>query len=218
MYVVILGPPGAGKGTQAQILSSETGLPRVASGDLFRQALEEGTEFGLVAKSYMEKGLLVPDDTTIDMILGRLEHTDCVSGCILDGFPRNLRQAEILDRALDRRGERVDKAIYIDVDEGELVKRLSGRWLCRNCQAPYHVTSSPPDTPGKCDKCGGKLYQRPDDREGTMRERLSVFLYQTAPILDYYEKQGKLIRIDGNMEVEDVANAMRSAVKESVSS
>lgn len=218
MYVVILGPPGAGKGTQSQILSGETGLPRLAAGDLFRQALEEGTEFGLVAKSYMEKGLLVPDDTTIDMILGRLEHPDCASGCILDGFPRNLRQAEILDGALEKRGKCVDKAIYIEVGEGEVVKRLSGRWLCRNCQMPYHVTGSPPEKPGRCDKCGGRLYQRPDDRQETVRERLRVFLDQTAPILDYYEKQGKLIRIDGNMDIERVADMMMSALREPVSS
>lgn len=218
MYIIILGAPGAGKGTQADILSREIGLPRIASGDLFRQALEGGTEYGLAAKSYMDKGILVPDDMTIEMILERLGRPDCASGCILDGFPRTLHQAQALDRALEEHGKRVDKAMYIEVLDEEIVKRLNGRWLCRSCQTPYHAISSPPERLGRCDKCGGELYQRSDDRQETVRERLSVFLAQTAPILDYYEKQNKLVRVNGNVGIRGVANAIISAIKAPASS
>jgi len=152
MYIIMLGAPGAGKGTQADILSQEMDLPHIASGDLFRQALEERTEVGLLAKSYMDKGELVPDEITIKMILERINQPDCTSGCLLDGFPRTLHQAKVLDEAFREQGKSIDKAIYIEVPNEELVKRLSGRWLCRTCQTPYHTTSSPPKTPGKCDK------------------------------------------------------------------
>jgi adenylate kinase len=213
MYVTMLGAPGAGKGTQADILSEEMSLPHVASGDLFRQALEEKTELGLRAKSYMEKGELVPDDVTIEMILGRIDQPDCASGCILDGFPRTLQQARGLDKALKERGKAMDKAIYIEVPNEELVRRLSGRWLCRACQTPYHITNSPPKTPGECDKCGGELYQRSDDKEETVRQRLNVFLAQTIPILDYYEKLGKLTKVRGNQGIQEVAREMLFALK-----
>ena len=217
MYVVMLGAPGAGKGTQADILSRHMNLPHIASGDLFRQALEQRTNLGLLAKSYMDKGELVPDKITIKMILERMGQPDCASGCIFDGFPRTLQQTEALDKALEERGRAIDKAIYIDVPGEELVKRLSGRWLCRNCQTPYHITNSPPKTLGKCDKCGGELYQRPDDREETVKERLRVFLAETAPILDYYEKQGKLVRVNGNLGMQRVAEEIVSAVKAGMS-
>ncbi|MFO7995786.1 MAG: adenylate kinase [Dehalococcoidia bacterium] len=217
MYIVMLGAPGAGKGTQADILSQEMNLPHIASGDLFRQALEEKTEVGLLAKSYMDKGELVPDEITIRMILERIDKPDCASGCLFDGFPRTLRQAEVLDKALKEQGKSIDKAIYIEVPNEQLVKRLSGRWLCRTCQTPYHTTSSPPKTPGKCDKCGGELYQRSDDNEETVKERLNVFFAQTVPILDYYEKQNKLIRINGNLGIQGVANEIISALRASMS-
>ncbi len=213
MYVVMLGAPGAGKGTQADILSQEMNLPHIASGDLFRQALEEKTAVGLLAKSYMDKGELVPDEITIRMILERIDQPNCASGCLFDGFPRTSQQAKALDQALKERGRTVDKAIYIEVPDEELVKRLSGRWLCRNCQTPYHITNSPPKTPGRCDKCGGELYQRPDDREETVKERLSVFLVQTVPVLDYYKKQGKLVRVNGDLGVQGVAREIVSALK-----
>ncbi len=160
MYIVMLGAPGAGKGTQADILSQEMDLPHIASGDLFRQALEKRTNVGLSAKGYMDKGELVPDEITIKMILERIDRPDCASGCLFDGFPRTLQQAKVLDKALEDKGKIIDRAIYIEVPNEELVKRLSGRWLCRACQTPYHITNSPPRTPGKCDKCGGELYQR----------------------------------------------------------
>jgi adenylate kinase len=213
MHIIMLGAPGAGKGTQADILSQEMNLPHIASGDLFRQALERKTKVGLLAKSYMDKGELVPDDVTIKMILERIDQPDYGSGCIFDGFPRTLQQAKALDKALKEQGKRVDKAIYIEVPNEELVKRLSGRWLCRICQTPYHLTSSPPKTPGKCDKCGGELYQRSDDREATVKERLNIFFAQTAPILDYYKKQSKLIRVNGNLGIQRVAREIISALK-----
>jgi len=209
----MLGAPGAGKGTQADILSKELNLPHIASGDLFRQALEKRTDVGLLAKSYMDKGELVPDEITIRMILERMDQTDCASGCLFDGFPRTLQQAKALDQALKERGRTVDRAIYIEVPDEELVKRLSGRWLCRNCQTPYHIRNSPPRTPGKCDKCGGELYQRPDDREDTVKERINVFLAQTVPVLDYYEKQGKLVKVNGSLGVQRVARDIVSALE-----
>jgi len=209
----MLGAPGAGKGTQADILSREMNLPHIASGDLFRQGLERRSDVGLLAKSYMDKGELVPDEITIKMILERVDQPDCASGCLFDGFPRTLRQAQALDKALKERGRGIDKAIYIEVPDEELVKRLSERWLCRTCQTPYHITNSPPKTPGECDRCGGDLYQRPDDREETVRERLNVFLAQTVPILDYYRKQGKLIGVNGNLGMQGVAREIVSALK-----
>jgi adenylate kinase len=218
MYIIVLGAPGAGKGTQADILSQEMGLPHIASGDLFRQALQKRTDVGILAKSYMDKGELVPDEITIKMILERIDQPDCASGCIFDGFPRTLQQAKVLDKALEEQGKTIDKAIYIEVPNEELVKRLSGRWLCRTCQTPYHIINSPPKTPGKCDKCGGELYQRSDDKEETVRGRISVFFAQTVPILDYYRKQGKLIRVNGNLGMQGVAREMISALKAPMSS
>jgi adenylate kinase len=216
MYIIMLGAPGAGKGTQADILSQEMDLPHIASGDLFRQALEERTEVGLLAKSYMDKGELVPDEITIKMILERINQPDCVSGCLLDGFPRTLHQARVLDEALKGQGKSIDKAIYIEVPNEELVKRLSGRRLCRVCQTPYHIINSPPKTPGKCDRCGGELYQRSDDSEETVKDRLNIFFAQTVPILDYYKKQNKLIRVNGNLGMQGVANEILSALRAGV--
>ena len=213
----MLGAPGAGKGTQADILSRDMNLPHIASGDLFRQALEKRTDIGLSAKAYMDKGELVPDEITTKMILERIDQPDCASGCLFDGFPRTLQQAKTLDKALSQQGRSIDKAIYIEVPDEELVKRLSGRWLCRACQTPYHITNSPPRTPGECDRCGGELYQRPDDRKETAKERLNVFFAQTVPILDYYKKQGKLIRVNGNLGMQGVAREIVSALRVSKS-
>jgi len=213
MYVIMLGAPGAGKGTQADILSQEMNLSHIASGDLFRQALEKKTEIGLLAKSHMDEGELVPDEVTIKMILERINQPDCTSGCLLDGFPRTLHQAEVLDKAFMEQGKIIDKAIYIEVPNKELIKRLSGRRLCRVCQTPYHMMSSPPKMPGKCDRCGGELYQRSDDQEKTVKERLNIFFAQTVPILDYYKEQNKLIKINGNRGIQEVAGAIISALK-----
>jgi adenylate kinase len=212
MFLVFLGAPGAGKGTQAAIVSQKLGLAHIASGDLFRKALSEGTELGKLAKSYMEKGELVPDEVTIRMISERLNEPDCKSGCIFDGFPRTLEQARALDRTMVERNKTIDKAVYIEVASEDLLKRLGGRWTCRQCQAVYHEIASPPKVAGKCDKCGGELYQRADDNEKTIRERLKVYFTQTAPLLDYYKANGKLIRVDGQVGIEEVTKSVMKAV------
>lgn len=213
MNVVLLGAPGAGKGTQASVLTKELGVVHVASGDLFRRALAEKTELGMLAKSYMDKGELVPDEVTISMVLERIVQPDCAGGVLFDGFPRTLSQAEALDSRLAAESTSIDSVVYIEVPEEELVKRLSGRWICRSCQTPFHAVSSPPKTPGVCDKCGGELYQRDDDKEETVRERLKVFLSQTLPIVDYYDAQGKLVRVDGNRDIDEVGADILSKVK-----
>jgi adenylate kinase len=214
MYIIFLGAPGAGKGTQAARLAEALGLVHVATGDLFRQALERGTELGLAAKSYMEKGTLVPDQITISLVLERLSKPDSSRGAILDGFPRNLEQAGALDKALAQEGRAIDKVVYIKVTEEELLRRLSGRWICRKCQTPYHIPDSPPKVPGKCDKCGGELYQRPDDNEESIRKRLEVYFAETAPLIDYYVKKGKLLEIDGVGGVDEVARRIKTALGE----
>jgi adenylate kinase len=205
MFLVFLGAPGAGKGTQAAIVSRKSGLAHIASGDLFRQAVEKGTTLGKSVKTYMDKGALVPDEVTIQLISERLNDSDCKVGCVFDGFPRTIDQAKALDKMLAGHGGTIDKAIYIEVPEKELLKRLGGRWICRKCQAPYHEVSSPPKVSGKCDKCGGELYQRSDDTEETVKARLKVYFAQTTPVLDYYKAKGKLVTVDGKLGIEEVS-------------
>ena len=214
MYIIFLGAPGAGKGTQASIVAQKLELVHIASGDLFRQAIEQGTELGIQAESYMEKGKLVPDEITIRMVLERISAPDCESGVVLDGFPRNLEQAEALDRALTEQHKVIDRAVYIEVSEEELLKRLSGRWICRDCQTPYHTISSPPEIEGKCDKCGGELYQRPDDAVETVKKRLEVYFAQTTPLIDYYTRAGKLLDVDGDGSIDGVSERIGSALKQ----
>ncbi|MFO8009745.1 MAG: adenylate kinase [Dehalococcoidia bacterium] len=208
MNIILLGAPGAGKGTQAVVLAKEKGLAHIASGDLFREAQNSGTELGNLVKSYMEKGDLVPDDVTVKMILERINQPDCANGFLLDGFPRTMAQAEALDSALNKEGKQIDKVIYVKVPNEELVKRLSGRWICRNCQAPFHSVDAPPKVAGKCDHCGGELYQRADDNEETVRNRLDVFMKQTSPLIDYYTKADKLVEVNGNQSVDAVSKDM----------
>jgi len=205
MILVFLGAPGAGKGTQAAVVSRKFGLAHIASGDLFRQSVEKGTELGKSVKAYMDKGALVPDELTIQLISERLNQPDCKAGCLFDGFPRTIEQAKALDKMLSGRGWTLDKAVYIEVPEADLLKRLGGRWICRKCQAPYHEVASPPKTAGKCDKCGGELYQRSDDNEKTIKERLKVYFVQTTPLLDYYQKIGNLVKVDGKLGIEEVS-------------
>jgi adenylate kinase len=197
VYIILLGAPGAGKGTQAVMLAEKMKLVQVASGDLFRKALQQETDLGKKAKAYMEKGQLVPDEITIQMVLERLAAPDVKNGAILDGFPRNLKQAKALDKALAQQSRAIDKAVYIKVSEGDLLKRLSGRWICRNCQAPYHEVDSPPKVAGRCDRCGGELYQRADDKAETVKKRLEVYFKETSPLIDYFKKAGKLLEING---------------------
>ena len=212
MYIIFLGAPRAGKGTQAANVARELNLVHIASGDLFRQALEQRTELGIQAKSYMEKGMLVPDEITTSMVLERISAPECGPGVILDGFPRNLQQAKALDKALAEPAKSIDKVVYIKVSEEELLNRLSGRWICRNCQTPYHAISSPPKVWGKCDKCGGELYQRPDDTVETVKKRLQVYFAQTAPLIDYYTQAGKLLEIDGEGSVDEVSRRIMTAL------
>ncbi len=204
MYIVFLGAPGAGKGTQAARVAQELKLVHIASGDLFRQALEKGTELAIQAKSYMDRGTLVPDEITIRMVLERISAPDCESGVIFDGFPRNLKQAKALDKALAQQGKTIDKVVYIKVAKKELLERLSGRWICRQCQTPYHAVNSPPKIWGKCDQCGGELYQRADDTVETVKKRLQVYSAETAPLIDYYIQEGKLLEVDGEGSVDEV--------------
>jgi adenylate kinase len=213
MYIVLLGAPGAGKGTQAAVLSKKLKLAHIASGDLFRQALEKGTELGRQAKGYMEKGKLVPNEITIKMVLERIKAPDCAEGIILDGFPRNVEQAKALDEALKLQSKAMDKAVYIKVSEAELLTRLTGRWICRKCQTPYHEVSSPPKVKGLCDKCSGELYQRADDNTETIKKRLEVFFAETAPLIDYYAKTGKLLEVEGEGTMEEISTRIINVLK-----
>lgn len=216
MHVILLGAPGAGKGTQAVQISERLGLAHIASGDLFRQEQDSGSELGRIAKSYMEKGLLVPDEVTVKMVLGRIAAPDCARGFLLDGFPRTLEQAKALDQALAEGGKSISSVLYIKVSTEELLRRLSGRWICRNCQAPYNIVELPPKVPGKCDYCGGELYQRPDDSEETARKRLEVYFAQTMPLIEYYTQAGKLVEIEGEKGIEGVARDLIAAIEAGV--
>ena len=204
MRLILLGAPGSGKGTQAKNIAEKVGITHVASGDLFRAAATRGDELGKQAKYYMEKGLLVPDEITIKMILERIDAPDCSKGVMLDGFPRTLEQAKALDQALGKKKQKIDRVFYIKVSTDELVRRLSGRFICRKCQAPYHKVSSPPKKEGKCDKCGGELYQRADDIPETVRKRIEVYTKETSPLIDYYKKAKKLVEIKGEGNIDSI--------------
>jgi len=210
--LVLLGPPGAGKGTQAALLSQRLGTPHVASGNLFREAMEKGTEWGKKAQSYMEGGALVPDQVTNAMIEERLKEPDCAKGVILDGFPRTIEQARALEGILAERGKKIERVLLIRVSEDTLIERLSGRRTCRRCQANYHLLFNPPQKEGVCDRCGGDLYQRFDDKEETVRRRVRVYTEETAPLIDYYRHQGLLTEIDGEQGIEGVRRRILSAL------
>jgi adenylate kinase len=202
--VVLLGPPGAGKGTQARMLGERIGAPQIASGDLLREAVRDETPLGVKAKEFMDRGSLVPDELVLKLIDARLDQPDAKAGYILDGFPRSVPQAEALGVMLKDRGEKISKVIAIDVPVEELVKRISGRRTCRNCNEMYHVAFDPPAKPGMCNKCGGELYQREDDHEDTVRNRLKVYNDSTRPLLDYYGKAGLLAEVEGVGRPEDI--------------
>jgi adenylate kinase len=204
MRLVLLGPPGSGKGTQAQRISEDYKIPQVSTGDLFRKAVKEKTQLGMKAKQYMDKGELVPDNIVIKMVEERLAENDCKGGFILDGFPRTLEQARKLARLLKKKKLDLDTVISIEVSDNEVVKRLSGRRTCQKCGTMYHVIFNPPLNEGICDKCGGELYQRDDDQEDTIRTRLQVYHDQTAPLIKYYNEKAKLQKVDGLGSIDDI--------------
>lgn len=211
-FIILLGPPASGKGTQATRLRDAVALPHVASGDLFRYNLKNRTPLGLRAKTYMDKGELVPDDVTIDMVLDRLAQPDCRSGALLDGFPRTLAQARALDAALSREGHRINLVLNIQVPDDALIERVTGRRLCRTCGEPYHVKFKRPQLPGICDLDGGELYQRDDDSEATARNRLAIYWEQTSPLIDFYRAQGVLVDIDGDQPIDTVTDLLTGAI------
>ncbi|NLG51434.1 MAG: adenylate kinase [Chloroflexi bacterium] len=212
MYIVLLGAPGAGKGTQAELLREKLAIPSVSSGDLFRSAIEAGTELGVKAKEYIDRGELVPDGVTIAMVAERLAQPDCTEGVILDGFPRTVAQAEALDGVLAEMNRRVHAVLYIKVSEDVLLKRLAGRWTCRDCGAIYHEVFGPEKTRGVCDACGGALYQREDDTPETQQRRIAVYLDRTAPLQECYRAKGILIEIDGDQDVDVVHRSVMAAI------
>jgi len=212
VYIILLGAPGAGKGTQAANVARKLNLLHLAAGDMLRQEIERRTDLGMKAKSYMEKGALVPDSVVIPMVLQGMSASEDKSGVILDGFPRSLKQAEALDNALDEEGKAIDKVVYIKVSEHELIERLGGRQICRSCQMPYHTVNSPPQVEGKCDRCGGELYQRPDDAAEAVGKRLQVYSAETTPLIDYYSRVGKLLTIDGEGDAGEVGERIITAL------
>ncbi|RLF11142.1 MAG: adenylate kinase [Thermoprotei archaeon] len=212
MRLVFLGPPGAGKGTQVKMLSRELGVPSIATGDVLRLEVASGSELGKLVKGYMERGELVPDDVVISVVEKWLKGIDVKKGFILDGYPRNVRQASELDRMLRELGVELTAAIYLNVPEDEIVRRLSGRLTCRACGAVYHVEFNPPKEDLKCDLCGGELYQREDDREDVVRRRFKVYTESTRPVLDYYREKSKLLVIDGVGGIEEVYERIKRAI------
>lgn len=208
MKIIMLGAPGAGKGTQAKRIAAKYGIPHVSTGDIFRANIKGGTELGKKAKEYMDQGKLVPDEITIGMLLDRIHEEDCKDGYVLDGFPRTIPQAESLTKALEEMGESIDYAINVDVPDSAIVSRMGGRRACVNCGATYHVEFNPPKKEGVCDVCGEKLILRDDDKPETVQNRLTVYHEQTQPLIDYYTKAGVLVEVDGTMAMDDVFAAI----------
>lgn len=212
-YVVLMGGPGAGKGTQARRLEKELGLPHISTGDLFREHLKNETELGSLAHKYIDRGDLVPDELTVDMVRDRLHQPDAAQGALFDGFPRTIPQADALEALLAEDNDDVNVVPYINVSPDVLLQRLAGRWTCPICGRVYHLIFHPPKTPGLCDVDGGKLFQREDDAEDTQSRRIEVYLEQTAPLVDYYCEKGLLVEIDGEQPIEDVYQDLLETVK-----
>ena len=208
MKIIMLGAPGAGKGTQAKKIAAKYGIPHVSTGDIFRANIKNGTELGMKAKSYMDAGGLVPDEITIGMLLDRISEDDCKTGYVLDGFPRTIPQAESLTKALENRGESIDYAVNVDVPDENIISRMGGRRACLNCGATYHVVYNAPKTEGICDSCGQELVLRDDDKPETVKKRLDVYHQQTQPLIDYYQKAGVLAEVDGTKDMEEVFQAI----------
>lgn len=212
MKLVLLGPPGAGKGTQAKMMIEKYQIPQISTGDILRQAVKDGTPLGKEAKTYMDQGELVPDELIINLVKERIKADDCKEGYIFDGFPRTVAQAEALDNVLEGLSTKLDAVVSINVPEDEVVKRLSGRRTCKSCGTLYHVIYNPPTKEGICDKCGGELFQRDDDNETTIRQRLSVYQAQTSPLIEYYSKQGLVKAIPGTGEPTEIFTAICEAL------
>lgn len=208
MKIIMLGAPGAGKGTQAKQIADKYSIPHISTGDIFRANLKAGTELGKKAKEYMDQGLLVPDELTCDLVMDRIAQEDCKNGFVLDGFPRTIPQAEALDAALTKIGQNMDYAIDVDVPDENIVNRMSGRRACLNCGATYHIVSIPTKTEGICDRCGSPVVLRDDDQPETVKKRLDVYHAQTQPLIDYYQKQGILKTVDGTQPMEEVFGAI----------
>ena len=213
MYILLMGPPGAGKGTQAEKLMREYGIPQISTGDMFRAAVKSGTALGKEAKSYMDKGALVPDSVTVGIVKERLAQDDCKKGWILDGFPRTTAQASALDAILHDLGIQLTAVLDFNVNRDDLVKRVSGRLVCRQCGASFHKEFRPPKQEGVCDNCGGELYQRADDNEVTVRERLAVYDTSTKPLIDYYKVSGRYYEINGDQSMDKVFADVQAALK-----
>lgn len=212
MNIVFLGPPGAGKGTQANAVSGQMNAPHVSTGDILREAVANATPLGLEAKGFMDSGALVPDNLVVSIVAERLAREDCRKGFVLDGFPRTRAQAEALAETLEDGGRRLDVVVYFKVDDEQVVKRLSGRRICSQCGANYHVDFMPPAREGVCDKCGGALYQRDDDKSDTVRERLKVYYGRTAELIDYYHERGLLREVDASRTPSEVKAEVRKAL------
>ena len=213
MYIILVGAQGSGKGTQAELLSQTLGIPHIASGDLFRKAIDEKTELGIKAKAYIDRGELVPDDLTVTMVVKRLEEPDCSQGVLFDGFPRTVAQAEVLDKGLQEVGKQIDLAIYLQVLREELLKRLSGRYICRAKQHVYNINTHPPKVAGVCDIDGSELYQRSDDTGEAVQKRLDIFFNETIRLLDYYGNQKKLVEVDGNQDIDQVQQSLLDVIR-----
>ncbi len=208
MKVIMLGAPGAGKGTQAKMIADRYGVPHISTGDIFRANIKSGTELGMEAKKYMDAGALVPDELTVKLLLDRVAKDDCANGYVLDGFPRTIPQAEVLDKALTELGDHVDYAINVDVPDENIVRRMSGRRACISCGATYHLEHVPPKKEGVCDRCGAELVLRDDDQPETVKNRLKVYHDQTQPLISYYTQKGILRTVDGTMDMGDVFAAI----------
>lgn len=212
MRLILMGPPGAGKGTQAEFLTKEMNIPHISTGDMFRKAVKEGTALGLEAKRYMDSGQLVPDHVTIGIVKERLQEDDCTNGFLLDGFPRTVPQADALEKTLKELGVKLDSVINIVVEREALLERLTGRRVCKACGATYHVHYNPSQSGEKCQHCGGELYQRSDDTQETAANRLDVYEQQTAPLVEYYAKEKLLLDVDGNKAVDKVTESILTAL------
>lgn len=204
MNIVLMGPPGAGKGTQAEVMARNLFVPHISTGDIFRANIKAGTELGKLANQYISKGDLVPDEVTMGMIKDRLAEEDCAKGFILDGLPRTIGQADALEAVLAEQGKKLDKVVNIEVPQEKLIERMSGRRVCRNCSQTYHLLNNPPTEPGRCDECGGELYQRADDSEETIKNRLEVYAAQTEPLIAYYAAKDLLLSINGDQSINNV--------------